>query len=677
MIHFLPETKKVIPFFFIIYLLTGLFIYQDFGVSWDEEAQRIVIGIPNFNYIFHGKHTELHESLGRYYGPAFEVVLIGLERMLGLSDIRSILLMRHLMNFLVFFTSSVFLYSLAKKLFSSEKWGFFTVLMYVISPRFFAESFYNSKDLIHLSFYIFSLCTLYRFAQKKDFASALLHAAVCGFMVDTRLTGILIPLLTLVYIPFVNFNTKAEKFSPKKLSGRLVFYFIFQILFIILFWQIMWEKPEFHIVKAFTEMSHYPWNGDLRFLGKIILSTKLPWTYIPVWMGITIPVAYSIFFIAGLLILFFKMFSIKNYQENGFFFLLVFLFFLPLLSVIYLKSVVYDGWRHLYFFYAPFILIAAYGLKFIFDRAQQKGMKKDTGKLVFILAGIVSFGFPFYRIISDHPHQHVYFNEVAKKYFHPVEQNFDMDYWGLTYRSGLEYILENDPAPLIKVACQSSPGQFNWQILKEKDRDRIQFYEDVNLADYYLADFRGTLENPDSVKFPLIKTIENSTGTLLRIYKPNASKTKSKLLFSQKCDFENDCASTDLSGEVSRSGKFSNRLDIKAKFGYTIRFILDSVEPAQIYNIELKAWLNPSVKNPSLNCVLAADHSDSLIFWSSKRFYGLLNKVNSWYPICWNPALPVNLKKGDRISVYFWNLNIEPVYVDDMDLKVFFTPKEN
>ena len=55
------------------------------------------------------------------------------------------------------------------------------------------------------------------------------------------------------------------------------------------------------------------------------------------------------------------------------------------------------------------------------------------------------------------PYEHVYFNRISGG-LPAAEGNFELDYWGLAYREGAEWINENLPASSgIKIASCSSP----------------------------------------------------------------------------------------------------------------------------------------------------------------------------------------------------------------------------
>ncbi|GAJ22942.1 unnamed protein product, partial [marine sediment metagenome] len=66
-------------------------------------------------------------------------------------------------------------------------------------------------------------------------------------------------------------------------------------------------------------------------------------------------------------------------------------------------------------------------------------------------------------MIKNHPHQNVYFNFFAGK---NIKERFELDYWGLSYKQALEYVLENDSSEIINIQVSQHPGVYNQFILK-------------------------------------------------------------------------------------------------------------------------------------------------------------------------------------------------------------------
>src|ERR1019366_5867486 len=89
-------------------LVIALFTYRDYGISWDEPIQRHM-GMVSYDYVA-GGDTSLLIFTYRSHGVAFELPLIFIEKLLHITDSRSIFLMRHLVTHLFFLISVFFGY---------------------------------------------------------------------------------------------------------------------------------------------------------------------------------------------------------------------------------------------------------------------------------------------------------------------------------------------------------------------------------------------------------------------------------------------------------------------------------------------------------------------------------------------------------------------------------------
>ena len=177
-------------------LVTGGAVLDDFGVSFDETMQR-QIGIANYLYLSQGA-TQLFDRdfPERHYGPVFEVLLVVVEKQLGLSDSRAIYLVRHGLTFLLFGVAVAFFHRLCLRQFRSWRTAIFGCCCLVLSPRIFADSFYNSKDLPFLSVFVVSVYTLVRFLDEGTARRAFWHALSCAVLTDIRIVGLVVPAIT-------------------------------------------------------------------------------------------------------------------------------------------------------------------------------------------------------------------------------------------------------------------------------------------------------------------------------------------------------------------------------------------------------------------------------------------------------------------------------------------------
>ncbi|MBK7762415.1 MAG: glycosyltransferase family 39 protein [Bacteroidetes bacterium] len=494
--------------FFVLYFVIGLLCASSYGLGWDDEWSRTDTGYINYNYIVHHQKEALLNGNEKYHGPFFEVILVCAEKILNLEDMHTIYQMRHIVLFLLFFVSVLAFYRVARKLFSAN-YAVLACLFLVLSPRFFAEAFFNSKDIVLLSFFNLSLYSCFLFFEKRNAKWAVLHGLFTGMLIAVRIVGIVIPMITIGYYVLLLIMKRKEHWRIQPLFG----YILVSSLSTILCWPILWEGPLHHFIQAFAEMKKYHWDATVLYFGKQIDAAHLPWHYLLTWIFITTPVLFIILFFAGF-IRYAKNSVTKgfsnfflNYQWNTIWVLLL----MPILSVIVLHSVVYDGWRHVYFIYPLFILIAVYGI-FLF--AQQ---------FRYIVHGIILLQLfsLFYWSVKNHPFQQVYFNPVSQMMITDIGTQFECDYWGLSYKQGIEWLIENHThEEKLKIAFQNLPGELNVRALPIAQRNKIDICSmHDSTANYYITNYRWS---PPPADVQLLHQIKVDGMAILGIYKKGA-----------------------------------------------------------------------------------------------------------------------------------------------------------
>ena len=112
----------------------------------------------------------------------------------------------------------------------------------------------------------------------------------------------------------------------------------------------MWEDPIKYFLKAFKKLANIPVGIYTLFLGNYIQVEFVPWYYTIVWIFITTPITYLVFFLIGFYFILKRIFSRltkiddnKEYNdlwrgENEKVDILIFLnFFIPNFSTIFIK----------------------------------------------------------------------------------------------------------------------------------------------------------------------------------------------------------------------------------------------------------------------------------------------------------------------------------------------------
>jgi uncharacterized membrane protein YagU involved in acid resistance len=172
-------------------LVLGCMTFGDYGIAWDEPLQR-EIGQKTYNYIFKGDKT-LNNFKNRDYGVAVELPLIFLEQICLGHDTRDIYRMRHLTIHIFFLLSAFAFYLLIWILYRNRPLAVFGYLMLLLSPRIYAQSFFNSKDIPFMCMFIicFLVCAI-AFRDKKLW-HFVLFGIMSGLLINIRIMGIVIP----------------------------------------------------------------------------------------------------------------------------------------------------------------------------------------------------------------------------------------------------------------------------------------------------------------------------------------------------------------------------------------------------------------------------------------------------------------------------------------------------
>jgi hypothetical protein len=477
--------------FFAILLIIGLRIYDDYGVSWDERVQR-QYGSEVGNYITEGDKT-LFMNRHRYYGPAFEFFLYGLERTLGLHDSRDVYFMRHLITFLAFWAGTFFFYLLCKREFGSWKVGLLGASFLVLSPRIFAHSLYNSKDVPFMTVFIIGIYTLLLYLEHRSLRGAVIHGAICGLLIDIRIVGTLLVALTLVFAGYEVLRSRRNMRAFKRTLLSLGLYLLTVAGVTVLLWPTLWRDPVHNFIRVFEGMRNFPWEATILYMGTYVWSTELPWHYLSVWIAITNPVSLIALFFVGLAISILSLSgrfrSPIRRKRSGL--LIIGWLFLPLAYSVVSSAVLYDGWRHAFFVYPALLMLSLAGLVLLYRITLSKLSRRAGRAMVAVLciavgldaALVVAF------MVRHHPHQNVYFNRIVGGTGGAFGR-FEMDYWGLSYRKGLEYILEHDRGSRIPIKAATAPGRYNADVIEAQERDRLVFVTAGYKARYYVTTFR-------------------------------------------------------------------------------------------------------------------------------------------------------------------------------------------
>ncbi len=460
--------------FFLLLLAGGLLIFKDYGVCWDEPIHEWR-GRAFLDYVIRGDQRLLENEVERNYGSFPDILLAVLQKAVS-KDSRTLYLTRHLAFFLIFYAGVWFFYLLGRKIFGRWEMALLGCVFLVLSPRVFAHSFYNPKDIPLMTAVIAALFALIKFMERPNLKTMIWLALACAVATDVRLMGMLTFFLAGVGILFLLWERRKK---GKKLLAGLGLALGFMGLYAgltILFWPTLWDDPVGRFISVYRFSSHHPWPGAQLYLGRYYACGDTPWHYIPVWIGIATPLLYLGLFLLGVgafLLDILKKVPRTN-QTRAWGTLVLLWFFVPPVASILLNVCTYNEYRHLFFIYPALLLIALRGWRAILDSVSKINQRELAlaGKILILTVMVAGMGRTAVFMVKNHPHENVYFNRLAGRDMVTVSRNFELDYWGLSYKQGLEYLLRVDPSETIVVAVDNRPGEYNTLILPLRERQR-------------------------------------------------------------------------------------------------------------------------------------------------------------------------------------------------------------
>lgn len=437
---------------------------KSYGQTGDEWLQ-MLYGRDIWDYFFNGDTQAMgyDKLLPRYQG--METQFRGQELYGGLFDFGTEILhrwlpsvphliIRHACNALTNVVLMISTGLIARRL--SARWsiGVLALLLVLFSPRIFGEGMNNPKDIPFAAGFVLAVYAVLAFLQdgtKRKWLHAVLLALGFGLAFGVRAAGGLLFFAYLVAMVvlwlFFQKDVKNGWWSDKKVRSKLMMLGIGSLVagYVIglLAWPWGLDSPISHPIASLAGMTNRATKIHTLFEGTYQWNFAMPWYYELKWMLISNPISV----VFGMI--FFAVLGFMTRKKIGLFLLLfvVFAAFFPLVYMIYKHSSVYDAWRHVFFVYPFWVVMAALGWMFIGDYISEKLANGKEQKMRYVghaIALLLLLPAIFWTVKS-HPNQYVYFNEFVGG-IKGAEGNYELDYYYNSSQQQVDWLLQNAKA---------------------------------------------------------------------------------------------------------------------------------------------------------------------------------------------------------------------------------------
>ena len=518
-----------------LFLFAGLAIVDDYGVSADTGPQR-AITLATFNYILHDDPTLLRRAADHLYGVAFEAPLFLLtERVLGLEDPRHVHLARHVLTHLFFLIGGFCCYLLARRLSGDRLIALLVMLLFLLSPRLYAHSFFNSKDPVFASAFVMALLFASRAFDKDSLGAYRWCGAAAGLLVSLRIMGAILFAVVLVFRLWAWFRAEGPA-ARRQAAATVGSFALWGSLALFVSLPYLWEDPVGRLAEIFVASANHPTTVYMLFGGKVFLSAALPWDYVLRWFAISQP---PVTLLLGLLGMGALGLAARGVVRRGavagpsvawgvaelrFGVLLATCFALPLLAFALLRPNAYHGWRHFYFLHGPFCLLATFALMGLRQLSAPGLRKRWVGGAACALTA-AGLGVVVVQMAQIHPHQYLYFNFfMDRKTPERLRAWYEMDYWNMTLRQGYEYMLRQTPAAAINIKedFATRKEKFDIELLPAADRRRFS-HDPTRDLNFYLDKSPGRYMPVEPFP-PVLYRLKVYNNTIMTVSTPDLSR---------------------------------------------------------------------------------------------------------------------------------------------------------
>ena len=478
----------------------------DFGVTWDEKDRH---RNGEFVWMFlRGlrPRSAFAETGGHLYPGFFDALCAAVESWVPLNRYE----VRHAINAVFGWVGAVYCGRLAGRLFGPWA-GVLGMVLLAASPRYFADSMNNPKDLpfaamtVTALYYISTVSPRWPFippstAVKIVVALALAMGIRIGAVLYLGYLGLLIAALVLL-------QRVTDWRRLLDTAARLLAIVVAMLILGTVFWPWAGGSPLTRPFRALLGAANYPWNGVVLFNGYEYEADELPWYYAPWWVLISTPPVVLLGAALSLV-----SFSSREdaLRRAGLWFVVIF----PMITSVLMGSTLYDGIRHLQFIYPALVVLAVGGWTGLLLETRPAWVRAGAATGVAVgLAAVLTFDFRF------HPNQGVYFNALVGGPRRAYAR-YDMDYWGNCILQAVEWAVETARSSGTLITISGTPSHLV-QLDSERFREvyftypsRNRHYFDIQLARGQVPALRKL------VRDPALYQVRTPDGALLCTVRP-------------------------------------------------------------------------------------------------------------------------------------------------------------
>ena len=442
----------------LVLLVFMMSISRDFGFTWDERFQQ-KYGEEIWDYL-QGRlsRSTFDTDLGNQYlyGGLVELASVTAQHVVQYVVHADTYVVRHVVTSVFSWLGIVFSGLLAGHLFGRRA-GWLAALLLTLSPRFFGDAMNNPKDA---PFAAFAMATLY-YALTIDWRPPYVswrHLAKLTLVIALAINIRPLGLILLAYAGGIIMLMAGWSVIGSSAAGRwrTLVATIGKVALMAgvaipagtLVWPWAQASPYLRPIQGFLITSRLDWarGFDVLYAGQDMGAGDLPWSYVPMWLFMSLPPVV----LAGLLLS--GLIWRRGARQAAAWTSLAAFVLTPVVAAVVRNATIYDGIRHLAFIVPPLTVIAAAGWSALLDR---RSPRVRIAAVVLLGAGLLE---PLVFQLRNHPNQIVYFSPLAGGP-RAAFARYDLDYWGNSVLQAVEWAARRAEQSGFPIVVSGNPVQ--------------------------------------------------------------------------------------------------------------------------------------------------------------------------------------------------------------------------
>ena len=265
----------------------GIIVLDDYAVIVDTAFALRWLPMQTIDFAL-GRNDALTSHEIKFYGAAFEMLPLLAEQAFDADDTRGIYLSRHLITHLFYIAGGFCGYLLAYRMTGSRMVGLFAMLLFLLHPRMYGHSFFNSKDLPFLSMLMIALLSVQWAFRKGTVEAFVVCGAAVALLVNLRIMGIML-LPAALALRACDVYFAAGWAERRRVIGSAAAFALTAAVIYYASLPYLWADPLGRFGELLATLSNHPNHRVELFRGEFIHSLDLPAWYLPVWIGVTTP----------------------------------------------------------------------------------------------------------------------------------------------------------------------------------------------------------------------------------------------------------------------------------------------------------------------------------------------------------------------------------------------------